>query len=79
MTFADGSEAGGSPLDDAPASGLPEADRLFCRPYPPAAPETARCAMRGASSENPRMRRRCSMTTAPFASKALSVEETEPS
>ena len=34
MTFAGGSEAGGSPLDDAPASGLPEADRLFAGRIP---------------------------------------------
>ena len=34
MTFAGGSEAGGSPLDDARASGLPEADRLFAGRIP---------------------------------------------
>ena len=78
MAFAGGSEAGASPFDIVPASSLLKP--TGSSPAAPlASPETARCAMRAASSENPRMRRRCSMTTAPFASNALSVEETEPS
>ena len=78
MALASGLGARSPPFDDAPANGLPEANRLFADRIPGS---TRNRALRDARrvSENPRMRRRCSMSTAPFASKALSVEETDPS
>ena len=46
MAFAGGSEAGGSPLDDAPASRLPEADPLFAGRIPGCTRNRALCDAR---------------------------------